>query len=173
MKTRLIKTSLLALLLFVFGAAGNAFASFPEPGVSYRITEKNTQKCLDVSGGSLNVAPVGVWNCGAQTSQKWQLRLIEDGAYQITAQHSLMSLDVEGGIGWPFANNGVSVQQYPFNYGRNQEWRLTEANDGYYYIVARFSGKLLTIINGVGKQWEQRADFNQKFKFTPYPGPCS
>lgn len=86
-----------ALLLFVFGAAGNAFASFPEPGVSYRITEKNTQKCLDVSGGSVNIAPVGVWNCGAQASQKWQLRLIEDGAYQITAQHSMMSLDVQGG----------------------------------------------------------------------------
>ena len=77
MKTRLTKTSLLSLLLFVFVSAGNAFASFPEPGVAYQIKEKNTQKCLDVSGGSLNVAPVGVWTCGGQASQKWLLRLVE------------------------------------------------------------------------------------------------
>jgi hypothetical protein len=165
MKTRFTITSLLPLFLFVFGAAGNAFASFPEPGLSYRITEKSTQKCLDVSGGSVNIAPVGIWNCGGQTSQKWQLRLIEDGAYQIIAQHSLMSLDVQGG--GPFAINGVTIQQYPFNFGWNQEWRLVPACDDYYYIVARHSGKLLTIIDGVGKQWELRADYNQKFKFTP------
>ena len=167
MKTRLTKTSLLALLLFVFGAAGNAFASFPEPGVSYRITEKNTQKCLDVSGGSVNVAPVGVWNCGGQTSQKWQLRLIEDGAYQITAQHSMMSLDVQGA----FFNNGVPIQQYTSNFGRNQQWRLVPAGDDYYYIVSRNSAKFLTIIDGVGKQWEPRADYNQKFKFSPHACP--
>ncbi len=171
MKTKLTKTSLLTVLLFVLGAAGNAFASFPEPGVSYRITEKNTQKCLDVSGGSVNVAPVGIWNCGGQASQKWQLRLIEDGAYQITAQHSMMSLDVQGG--GPFTNNGPIIQQYPFNFGWNQEWRLVPAGDDYYYLVARHSGKLLSIIDGVGKQWEQRADYNQKFKFTPHVGPCS
>lgn len=172
MKTKLTTTSLLTLLLVVFGAAGNTFAGFPEPGVSYRITEKNTQKCLDVSGGSLNVAPVGVWDCGDQPSQKWQLRFIEDGAYQITAQHSQLSLDVQGG--GPFTNNGPTIQQYPFNYGWNQEWRLVPAGDDYYYIVARHSGKLLTIINGAAKQWEQRADYNQRFKFTPFGGsPCS
>ena len=166
MKTRLSKTSLLALLLFVFVSAGNAFAGFPEPGVAYRITEKNTQKCLDVSGGAMNVAPVGVWNCGAQASQKWQLRFVEDGAYQITAQHSLMSLNVQGG--GPFTNNGVTILQYPFEFAPqwNQQWRLVPAGDDYYYIVARHSGKLLTIIDGVAKQWEQRADYNQRFKFT-------
>jgi hypothetical protein len=170
MKTRLTKTSLLALLLFVLGAAGNAFAKFPEPNVSYRITEKNTQKCLGVSNGSLTVAPVDIGACGGQANQKWQLRLIEDGAYQITAQHSMMSLDVQGG--GPFTNNGPTIQQYPFNSQWNQEWRLVPAGDDYYYIVARHSGKLLTIIDGVGKQWEQRADYNQRFKFTPFPGGC-
>lgn len=172
MRTKLTRTLCApTLLLFVLGAAGNAFASFPEPGIFYRIIEKNSQKCLDVSGGSINVAPVGIWNCGGQTNQKWQLRLIEDGAYQITAQHSMMSLDVQGG--GPFTNNGVPIQQYPFNFGWNQEWRLIPAGEDYYYIVARHSGKLLTIIDGVAKQWEQRADYNQKFTFIAPACPCS
>ena len=167
MKTRLTKTSLLSLLLFVFVSAGNAFASFPDVGVSYRITEKNTGRCLDVSGGAVNIAPVGVWNCGEQASQKWQLRLVEDGAYQITAQHSMMSLNVQGGN--PYTNNGVPIQQYPFDFAPlwNQQWRLVPAGDDYYYIVARHSGKYLTIIDGVAKQWEPRGDYNQRFKFTP------
>ncbi len=168
MKTRLPKPSLLALLLFVFGSGGNAFASFPEVGVSYRITEKSSQRCLDVSGGSMSISAVGVWNCGAQASQKWQLRLVDDGAYQITAQHSLMSLNVQGGA--PFTNNGVPIQQYPFDFAPlgNQQWRLQPAGDGYYYLVARHSGKLLTIIDGVAKQWENNPAYNQRFKFTAY-----
>lgn len=171
MKTRLTKTSLLTVLLFVFGAAGNAFAKFPEPGVSYRITERNTGKCLDVSGGSLTVAPVGIWDCGEQMSQRWQLHLLEDGSYRITAQHSMMSLDVRGGN--PFTNNGVPIQQYFSNNAGAQQWILSEPKDGYYYISSRHSGKFLTIIDGVAIQWDLREGYKQQFKFTPFVGPCS
>ena len=169
MRTNLTRTLCApALLLFVFGAASNAFAQqfVPDPNVSYQIVEKDSHRCLDVSGGSEDTnAPLILWPCHGGLNQKWRFRLIENDHYQIAVLHSGKSLDVRGGL--PFTNNGVPIQQYPFNYGGNQEWTFVAVGDGYYHIIARHSQKLLTIMNGTAQQWGENASYTQKWAFIP------
>lgn len=173
MRTRLTRTMLCApaLLIFIVAAADHAVAQFvPDPNVFYQIVEKNSQKCLDVSGASDDIrAPLILWPCHGGPNQKWRFRLIENEHYQLAVLHSGKSLDVRGGA--PFTNNGVPIQQYPFNYGWNQEWRLVAVDDGYYHIIARHSERLLTITNGTAQQWGEDARYHQKWKFIPSSCP--
>ncbi|KEK23079.1 RICIN domain-containing protein [Bacillus gaemokensis] len=88
------------------------------------------------------------------------------GVYIIRNKGSQKVLDVFSAS----KDNGVNVQQWEYNGGDHQKWKLEKQADGYYTIKAVHSGKLLTVSgasNSDGanvEQWEDIGGDNQKWK---------
>jgi len=63
------------------------------------------------------------------------------GIYRLTATHSGLSLDVEGGS----ADDGADVQQWGWSGGDHQRWRLEWADEGSYRLINVKSEKALDV----------------------------
>ncbi|HEY3198110.1 MAG TPA: RICIN domain-containing protein [Nitrospirales bacterium] len=109
------------------------------------IINQNSGKCLDVAAGSLNdQANIQQYACNNGANQRWLLRPVSTGEYQIIAEHSGKCLDVAGGSQADQAN----VQQYGCHQGANQRWRLTPVGPDVYQIAAASSGKCIDVTGG-------------------------
>ncbi len=89
--------------------------------------------------------------------------------YTITARHSQRVMDVTGGE--DTTQNRANIQQWEYWGGKNQQWMLTEASDGYYYLSPRHApDKCLdvedwsTADGGNLIQWTCTGGTNQQWK---------
>ncbi|MFD9359788.1 RICIN domain-containing protein, partial [Streptomyces sp. NPDC060031] len=112
---------------------------------------------LDVAGGTSATgdgADVHQWTClgASQTNQRWffSAESVQNGkyTYDIRAVHSGKCLDVAGGTS--ATGDGADVHQWTClgTAQTNQQWYLTDAGNGTFYIQAVHSGKCLDVAGG-------------------------
>lgn len=94
--------------------------------------------------------------------------IVSGQTYKITAKHSGKALDVASKATYA----GANVQQWSYNGGTNQQWKVVDTGDGYYKLVSVNSGKVLDVAsaatyNGANvQQWDDNGGWNQKWEFT-------
>ena len=111
----------------------------------YEIVSRNSGKCLDVYGASMDAAASVIqWVCHGGENQQWRLEPAGGGAVRLIARHSGQVLDVNGAV----LDDVTPIIQWPAHGGDNQAWTLEPASNGYVFIVARHSGKVLDVEGG-------------------------
>lgn len=137
---RLISCLLIALLL-----AGNmqftkAYAAqapeemFVANGYYQIATALNEKQVLDIKSGSLkDRANVQLWENHDAGQQRFYIKKLSNGYYNIQAFHSGKMVDVTG------ASTAIktNVQQYKSNGNAAQQWKFLDAGNGYCYIQSR------------------------------------
>ena len=94
--------------------------------------------------------------------------IVSGQTYKITAKHSGKALDVASKATYA----GANVQQWSYNGGTNQQWKVVDTGDGYYKLVSVNSGKALDVAanssdDGANvQQWDDNGGWNQKWEFT-------
>jgi eukaryotic-like serine/threonine-protein kinase len=115
----------------------------PDEGL-YRVVNKKSGKCLDVSG--FNMGEGGVLhqheNFG-QANQIYELSLNSPGFYRLRAFHSFTSVDV------PFGKNdeGLEIKTWPDNDNTTQKFAIEPQGDGWFKLRSQSSSKVLSIQN--------------------------
>ncbi|MFL6447193.1 MAG: RICIN domain-containing protein [Bryobacteraceae bacterium] len=135
------------------------------------IVSKNSGKCLDVVGISMNAgAGVQQWSCWGGDNQKFMFTPVS-GGFKVIAKHSGMGLDVAGGPSATF--DGAALSQWPFWGGSNEIFQANPTSDGYLTINPVHSGKCLDV-SGISKndgaqvfQWSCWGGDNQKWTLVP------
>jgi PKD repeat protein len=122
-----------------------------------------TRKGTTWSGGvEKSATPVGATKPPVSTS-------LFDPAkcYRITARNSGMVMDVTG----MSTVDGAKIQQYSYNGGKNQVWRIKAIDATYYRIMSGNSGKAIDI-KGASQadganlvQYDYSSKINQQYKF--------
>ncbi len=135
---------------------------------TYKITTAlASNMALDVIDGS-KVAGQGVqiWNNFHVLNQKFRLKNIRDNVYTIEVAHSNMALEV--------VNDGSNrvIQNTIRDGAIEQQWKLEDAGDGYYYIASECNHELCLDIydardsNGTKVQvYKKNGNNNEKWKF--------
>ena len=163
------------------GLAGPVPTPSPEPQLIdegiYSIVNRNSKKCLDVSGGSQNLStPLIQWSCSNMTHQQWSFKHLGNNVYTMTAIHSKQVMDVKGAV----LGNDAIIQQYSSNGGDNQKWKAVAVSNGFYFIAVH-SNKCLDIRSystadgGIVQQYNCHGASNQIFDLTSVaatPGPA-
>lgn len=92
--------------------------------------------------------------------------IVSGQTYKITAKHSGKALDVASKATYA----GANVQQWSYNGGTNQQWKVVDTGDGYYKLVSVNSGKVLDVAsaatyNGANvQQWDDTNGTCQRWK---------
>ena len=141
-----------------------------EDGTYYIKSAVNTNEVFDVTGNSYsNGANIQLWEKSAQSTdnQKFEVKYLSDGYYEIKAKHSGKVLDVAGAG----TTNGTRIQQYDSNESDAQKWIIKEAGDGYYNIISKCNGLYIDIPGGIVtdgsnvQMYEGNGSNAQKFEF--------
>lgn len=151
-----------------------ATSTAPTPGAPagwVNVVSKNSGKCMGVVGASkAAAATMEQATCVNGLHQEFSFTQVT-GGYKVTVRNSGQALDVRGGPS--IAADGALLQQYTWNGGANQIWKLVKTADGYYEIVATSSNKCADV-SGVSKldhaavhQWSCWGGDNQKWSFVP------
>jgi eukaryotic-like serine/threonine-protein kinase len=115
----------------------------PDEGL-YRIVNKKSGKCIDVSG--FNMGQGGVVhqheNFG-QSNQLFELIPNSPGFYRLRALHSSTSLDVLYGK----KDEGLEITTWTENTASPQKWAVEPQGDGLYKLRSQSSEKVLSIQN--------------------------
>lgn len=131
--------------VFKFTSALDAFSCQPEfldSEVSFEIKNINSEKALNVSGGSTNnLANIEQYTYGEWNSQKWIFEKVDKDYYKIVNKNSQKVLDINA----MSTEVGANCIQYEYNSGWNQMWKIEETEDGAYLIKNRLSGLYLGI----------------------------
>jgi len=104
-----------------------------DPATPYKICNKYTGKCLEVSGGSTaDTAAVVQRAYSAASNQKWTITQVSAQKYKVVNVKSGKALDVTGGR----TADGTPLIQYTYKGAANQLWAFTSLTDqpGYYEI---------------------------------------
>ena len=106
----------------------------------YVVRSVKSGKVLDVSGGSLvDCAPVGTYAANGTGAQAWQIKLDDDGFYEIRNAQSGRCLDVVDRVVIP----GASIQQWGL---KGQRWNIVGDSTGKAIrIVSEVSGLALVV----------------------------
>jgi len=110
----------------------------------YTVTNQNSGKCVDDTGGGItNDTHVQQWTCySGSANQQWQFQTTDSGYYKIITKNSgTMVWDVAG----PSTANGALVHLWTYVSGTNQQWLPTSLGGGYYKFVNRYSGSCLDV----------------------------
>ncbi len=155
-----------------FTTAIDAFGgvTLPDSTDSYYIVNRNSEKALNVRGGSASdSAVIEQYSNGGWDSQKWKFISAGSGYYRIENVRSGKVLDISG----KSTADGAACIQYTYNGGYNQMWQLVESSDGYFKIKNRNSGKILDI-NAMSVadgaeciQYTDNGGWNQMWSFVP------
>jgi serine protease AprX len=132
---------------------------------------------LFVTGPTATTAEIGVWRSGQGTGYLYidDLQLSELNLRTpvvLAAVHSNKALDVAG----ISTSNGANVQQWNYNGGANQRWRIEPLTSGGYQLVAVHSGKCLDVSGGSTVdganvlQWDCHSGANQQWRLEPLGG---
>ncbi len=154
----------------VMKAVPNVSEQLPKGDGIYTIsTALNTNKVLDIAGGSYNEnANVQIWNNTNAEQQKFELKYNSQlKIYTIAAVHSDKVLDVDNAG----KTSGTNVQQHSSNNTEAQQWVLKDAGNGYFYIISKCNGLYLDVNNGEAKDganiqvYQGNGSNAQKFRF--------
>lgn len=140
----LVAAAALCGLNLVVGAPAAAAAPLPVPTIIYeQVLNFHSGKCLEVAGGSqANGARVQQYSCNGTVAQQWNKRPTHGGYFQLVVASSGKCLEIANAS----QANGQKAQQNPCNSGYHQQFtQLASGVPGYPFIVARHSGKGLTI----------------------------
>ncbi|SKC63332.1 RICIN domain-containing protein [Ohtaekwangia koreensis] len=94
--------------------------------------------------------------------------LIVGGTYVLKAVHSGKVADVKGAS----PDNGVTILQWPYKEGANQQWILEDAGNGYYKLKNKNSNKYMDVNGGSTAdgatliQWPTVSGQNQQFQIS-------
>ena len=131
----------------------------------------NNNDVLDVANGSkVSGANVALYEYAGGTNQRFNVRYLDDGYYEITAVHSGMALDVANAG----KAAGTNVWQCYKNEQDAQKWLLKYVGNGYYNIISKCNGLYLDAANGVAANGTNIAvcygnnSNAQKFTFMKY-----
>ncbi|QCC52346.1 alpha-amylase domain-containing protein [Halapricum salinum] len=151
---------------------GGGGGSGIQDGGTYRITNVNSGKALDVEGGTGatgNGEDVHQWDYLGNANQHWTAEATGDGYYRLTPTHSGKCLDVSGGTS--ATQDGANVHQWDYFGNSNQQWAIEGLGGGEYAIKARHSGRYLDVSgystdNGATvHQWDWHGGDNQRWTF--------
>ncbi|MDB5104364.1 MAG: hypothetical protein JWP91_2053 [Fibrobacteres bacterium] len=142
--------------ILAFDAAGNKSALTAAINVTttnaanlngiYAVTNRNSSKCVEVSGGSVANGAVVIQNeCDGSRAQKWELTLAGANVYKLKNVNSGKVLDVTG------AGSTNDVQQWDDVNGAAQQWRVLPAATGYFTLNATSDVSECLDIFGVSK----------------------
>ncbi len=139
-----------------------------QDGVYTIRTALNTNYVIDVINASMdNFANIQLYQDANVNQQKFNVKYIGDGYYNITALHSNKALDVaNGGM-----VAGTNIWQIEVNNTDAQSWIIKSSGDGYYYVISKKNGLYLDVAGNVAKNNAniqvntQNGSKAQKFKF--------
>lgn len=118
---------------------------FPNADRYYKIVNSNSNRALNVTGGSLvNSANIEQYDYDGWDSQMWQFVDVGSGYYKIVNKNSGLVLDMSGFS----TSDGGQCIQYTYSGGWNQMWSISRTSDGYCQITNRYSGLVLGISGG-------------------------
>jgi endoglucanase len=113
------------------------------PSTTYRITNRNSGKVIDViSASTANNAEIKQWTWNGGANQKWSFADAGGGYFRITNLNSGKCLDVAGAS----TADGANIIQYTCGTGTNQQWQWA-AIGSFFQIKARHSGKCLDVVS--------------------------
>lgn len=134
-------------------------------GTYYKVINKNSNKSLDVNGGSTSDGGnIIQWDYWGGNNQQWSLSASSNSGYfSITNHNSNKVLDVNEQA----TNAGAGIVQWSYSGGASQQWQVVDQGFGYYKIINRNSGLALDV-NGQSKanggniiQWYYNSGNNQ------------
>ncbi|MGI4864098.1 MAG: RICIN domain-containing protein [Janthinobacterium lividum] len=109
---------------------------------TYRITSKNSNKVLSISGCSTaNLAAAQQTTWTGANCQQWMAEAQPDGFYRLVSVNSNRVLDVDACS----TANGGKVQQYDWLGGDCQRWGFELVEPGYYRIISKNSQRVLDV----------------------------
>ena len=173
MKKVFITISLVLGFIVVLNSNHKVFANTRttelKEGTYEIFTGVSNTKVVNVQGSSKNNgANINIYERENKNSQKFKVKLNQDGTYTFIALHSNKVLDVVGAG----RKNGTNVDQYASNGTNAQKWYLESCGNGYYYIVSKCNGLYLDIASGSNKNGANLQVYTgnktkaQKFKFS-------
>ncbi|SDN22825.1 endo-1,4-beta-xylanase [Halogranum gelatinilyticum] len=150
------------------GSGGDSGSSGSVATGTYRITNVNSGKSLDVANGSTSDgANVQQYSYGGGSNQQWNVEETSSGVYRIENVNSGKSLDVANSS----TDDGANVQQYT-DYGNdNQRFELHDQGNGQYHIQPVHSDKAVEVSNSSTsdganvQQWSWSGNGNQLWTF--------
>ena len=117
-------------------------------GVYTIATAVDTSKCLDVPGGSSsNAVGLQIYSKNSTPAQRWNVKALGDGLYEIINVGSGKALDVAGAV----KADGTTIQQYTRNSTNAQKWKIVSNGSGYYKIVSALSDSYVLDVAGASK----------------------
>lgn len=126
----------------------------------YKIINKATSKCIDVSGGKVdNGTPIIQWEFKGGNNQLWEFK--EDNGYvQIINKGTGKCIDVEGAK----MADGTPIIQWENNKGNNQLWEVTQDEKGFYRFISKATGKALSVADPSKPQLIQATVSNNPYQ---------
>ena len=102
----------------------------------YKITSKNSNKCMDVPAGTSTPGTIiQQWSDNGNIAQRWLFTDMGDGYYKISSMCNNLCLDNAGSS----INPGTKIIQWTDNGANAQRWRVENYNNGYFRIVNKKS----------------------------------
>ncbi|SNR52383.1 RICIN domain-containing protein [Hymenobacter mucosus] len=97
----------------------------------------------------------------------WRIESVGDGGYyRLLVQGSSKVMEVLGSS----TSNGAAMDLWNYYSGNNQLWKIEDAGDGYYKLIAKHSHKALTAkdsVDGGIQQWRYTGKENQQWRLDP------
>lgn len=108
----------------------------------------NENFVLEVDNGSpYNRGNIRISQNSSYIHQKFNLKYLGNGYYQITSYQYGKSFDVaNSGV-----TNGTNVQQYGVNNSDFQRWIIKDVGNGYYNIISKYNELYLDVADGLPK----------------------
>ncbi|GAB7105382.1 hypothetical protein JCM4814A_36960 [Streptomyces phaeofaciens JCM 4814] len=138
---------------------------------SYTLVNRNSGKCLDLSGGSTaNGTNVFQWSCTGGTNQKWRIEDLADDTSRLVNVAGGGVLDTADCSG----ADGADLRQWSWLNNKCQRFRLVHTASGdYVRIVNENSGKVADVadcgtVNGTDvRQWTWLDNTCQQWRLVP------
>lgn len=160
----------LSRLQYAWGTGtANTFYAQLTAGTFYKVINRNSDKALDVNGGSTdNGASVIQWDYSNGNNQQWMFNTLDDNYFSIINKNSNKALQPKDAS----ANAGTAIVQWDDSGNNAQQWQIIDIGFGYYKILNKNSGQALDVNGGSTNnggdiiQWYWNNGFNQQWKIT-------
>lgn len=145
--------------------------ALPEFNKYYKLVNKKSGRCIDMTGASTDGAILKQWDNVNNDNLIWQFQDAGSGYYNIVSKQSSKLICVVGGG----TANGVLLHQWSKlgpQGSDDQKWRLEDAGNGYLYIINKKSNKFISVTGGGSTangvelhQYDNVGGDDQKWKF--------
>lgn len=140
-----------------------------EDGVYEIESGVDSRYALDVSyGNSFNKANIALYEKNNRITEKFYVKYLGNGDYNIISLNSNMYVDLDGGV----AKNGTNIQIYQNNGLDPQRWKIISVGNGYYKIASKVNTNYcIDVMDGTASNfknvqiYENNGTNAQKFKF--------